>query len=248
MLIGVLMSRPNLLNGFDRSQVRWIVFDAVGTLIQPNPSVAAAYHTIGRRYGSQLSVEEISERFHRAFRQSETDSFPGGPSPETPWLSSNDIESARWNWIVGQVIPDVDDAKRCFQELWDHFASPQSWRCFEDVGPSLRSLREAGYRLAIASNFDSRLHSVCDGLPDLQPIEHRFVSSETGYRKPSGEFYSAVLSRCECTADQILMVGDDLKHDVTAAISKGMRAMLIDRRSNGPNGQWLTTLQELVCE
>ena len=134
------MSRPNLLNGNDLSQVRWIVFDAVGTLIQPSPSVASAYHTIGRRYGSQLSVEEISERFNRAFRQSETDSFPGGPARESPWFSSDAIEAARWNWIVGEVVPDVSDTTGCFQELWDHFASPNSWHCFDDVGPSLRSL------------------------------------------------------------------------------------------------------------
>ena len=232
-------------NGTAKSEFQWSVFDAVGTLIQPNPSVAAAYHTIAARHGSRLTVEVVGERFRRAFHQSETESFPNGPAVESPWLSSDSIELARWKWIVGEVVPDVEDLEQCFHELWDHFARPSSWKSFDDVNHSLRSLRQAGYRLAIASNFDSRLHSVCEGLLELEPIELRFVSSETGFRKPAAEFYETVISQCECPASKILMIGDDPKHDVAGPLESGMRAILIDRRADQTVPGTIRSLSEL---
>ena len=74
--------------------IRWLIFDAVGTLIQPTPSVAIAYHTIAARHGSNRSISEVGDQFRQAFRQSETDLFPGGPAAGSPWLTSDEIEIA----------------------------------------------------------------------------------------------------------------------------------------------------------
>ncbi len=240
------MSSPVSSNGSLPSPCRWLVFDAVGTLIQPRPSVAVAYQSIAARHGSRFSVAEVGERFRQAFRQSETNVFPAGLEAGSPWLTSDAIEIARWRWIVGQVVPDVQDAESCFAELWDHFARPSSWSCFDDVKESLLALRRAGYRLAIASNFDSRLHPVCDGHDELKPIEHRFVSSETGFRKPAPEFYAAMISRFGCLGHEILMIGDDPEHDVAGPISAGMQALLIDRRAVNSSAESIRSLSQLV--
>ena len=37
---------------------RAVFFDAVGTLLHPDPSAAEVYAGVGRRYGSRLSVSE----------------------------------------------------------------------------------------------------------------------------------------------------------------------------------------------
>jgi len=54
-----------------RGRVRWLAFDAVGTLIAPQPSVAEAYWSIGRQFGSQLALEEVGRRFSKVFRETE---------------------------------------------------------------------------------------------------------------------------------------------------------------------------------
>lgn len=227
-------------------EIRWIVFDAVGTLIRPNPSVAVAYQMIGARHGSRVTADETGDRFRLAFEQSENDSFPGGPPKGAPWLTGHDIEVARWRWIVRQVLFDVNDLVKCFDELWDHFSRPASWSCFDDVKASLESLSAAGYRLAIASNFDSRLHSVCDGRVELNRIERRFVSSEIGFRKPAAGFFQSVIDTCGVPASQILMVGDDAEHDVAGPEASGMNAILIDRDSTLSNVRSIRTLEKLV--
>lgn len=226
------MSRANLDANHDSQlpKCRWLVFDAVGTLIDPHPTVAAAYHAVGTRFGTRYSVAEVDQRFRAAFRSSESDGFPGGPVA-APWTTSDDVERARWRWIVQDVFPDVRDLDTCFHELWEHFAQPASWRCFSDVGETLTHLSGLGYRLAIASNFDCRLHPVCNGLPDLKAIELRIVSATIGYRKPAPEFYRALIAACDCPPGEICMIGDDLEYDVTAARAVGLQALHLNRRS-----------------
>ena len=210
--------------------VRRVVFDAVGTLIFARPDVATAYHSIGRRHGSRLSREQVAAHFRKAFREAENRDRTGEGSSRT----SEAAEEQRWRRVVADVLPDVSSHEECFAELFEHFGLPESWSCFEDVRPALDQLRIRGLEPAIASNFDARLHPVCDGLAPLAKIRPRVVSSEVGFRKPSRSFYDALLDEIGAAPDEVLMVGDDLENDVRGAESAGIRAVLIHRREGSP--------------
>lgn len=217
-------------------QDRWIVFDAVGTLIDPCPSVGAAYQSVGARFGCLDPVESVARRFRTAFRASES---------RGSLATTERIEEQRWREIVCEVLPGVTDPEACFRELWDHFARPDSWKSFPDVDESLRTLRQAGYRLGIASNFDRRLNALCDHLPALQCLECRMISTEIGFRKPAAEFYAAVIARCGGVAGQIQMVGDDFEHDVQGPAAAGMRSWHLQRSGeSGPQAlaEWTRRL------
>jgi putative hydrolase of the HAD superfamily len=219
-------------------EVEWVVFDAVGTVVDPEPSVAEAYYTIGRQFGSQRSLDDVRSRFATAFAETERQDL----SPATAGLTTSaTVEEARWRHIVGAVFPEVADAEGCFQELHDYFGKPTAWRAFDDTLPTMHSLSERRIRLAIASNFDQRLHPICDGIEALGLFEKRFVSSELGFRKPSDQFYQAVVDALRVDAEQILMVGDGLKNDVEGALSVGMKAVLIDRKLPGPVSSGVST-------
>ena len=238
--------RPAADSDIHLSDCQWLVFDAVGTLIDPDPTVAVAYHSVGSRFGSQFRVEDVGPRFRAAFRGSELDGFPGGPPAAGRGITSDAIEEARWRWIVRQVFSDVRDQEGCFRELWDHFARPSSWRCFADVGDALAQFAQAGYKLAIASNFDIRLHSVCDFLPAMRPIGRRVVSATVGFRKPAPEFYAAVIQACGCDPRQILMIGDNHEYVVLAPRATGLQALHLDRSRPSGGTDRLTSLTELA--
>jgi len=245
MLTPAPMNATNSNSDFSGLGCRWVVFDAVGTLIDPFPSVSVVYHDIGSRFGSRITTDEVGRRFRMAFRASETSGFPNEPQHGS-MISSDAIEEARWRWIVAEVFPDIENREGCFRALWDHFASPSSWRCFDDVSDSLRRLTSAGYQLAIASNFDRRLHQVCDASPELRPIEKRIVSAEVGYRKPAPEFYQSLLEACACRPHEILMIGDNYEHDVQGPVAAGLRALHLERRQAPSHPAQLQTLLELV--
>jgi len=146
-----------------------IVFDAVGTLIEPEPEVADVYLAAACRQGVALDRAEVRTRFHRYFRNDEVDESRG------PLVTDESLERRRWRRIVGSVLAEVPDPERAFAELWDHFARPTAWRCFPDVGPAVDALVAARLPVRIASNFDARLRGVVAGLAELAPVSGLLV-------------------------------------------------------------------------
>jgi len=221
---------------------KWIAFDAVGTVIQPNPPAGDVYYQTAQRFGSQLERDEISRRFKKAFRETERNDAAADLSQRL--VTSEAREKERWQEIVATVIDDISDGAACFAELFGHFARPQSWTCFDDVPATLGWLKAQGYGVAIASNFDSRLHAVCDGFDALRQINIRIISSEVGCRKPGRGFFDALVSRAGCQPEEVLMVGDDFANDIEGARHAGLGAVLINRRG-APGGGEIESLSQL---
>lgn len=233
----------------DARHIRWIALDAVGTLIHPQPAAAVAYYEVGRRHGSRLDAQEVAARFRDVLvRVAEAaDLNCGCAEANDRWHTCEARERIRWERIVREVLDDVASPDACFAELFAYFARPTAWACFPEVGAALRRLRQAGYRLAVGSNFDARLNAVMDGLPELAPIELRIISSEVGCRKPSPRFFDALRQQAGCAAGEILFVGDDPEADVAAAQAVGLAALQIDRNHASDQNRTLRSLDDLVA-
>ncbi len=220
-----------------------IILDAVGTLIDPSPPVAEVYAEAARRQGVQLDRAVVRSRFHRSFRDDEVDEARG------PLVTDEPSESRRWRRIVRNVLPEVPDPERAFAELWDHFGCADAWRCFADVGPALRAIRDAGLAVRIASNFDARLRGVVAGLPELvNGDEPLIISSEVGFRKPHPAFFQTACESLGLPPERVLCVGDDPDNDVRGADRAGLRGLLIDRHGKQPADlPFVADLAELVA-
>jgi putative hydrolase of the HAD superfamily len=201
--------------------VRAVIFDAVGTLIHPEPPAAVVYAAVGHALGSRLTVSEITDRFRTAFAREEALDLAGG------LRTNEERERRRWRHIVGEVLGDVADPGRCFEELFTHFSRPGAWRCDAGAAAVLVELERRGYVLGMASNYDARLHSVAAGMPELRPLRYVVISSEVGWRKPSAEFYAALCARVGLPPREILFVGDDPVNDYQGATAAGLRAVLV---------------------
>ena len=202
-----------------------VVFDAAGTLIKPVGGVIEIYHSIGQQYGSQLSVDQVRERF----RKGRWEIFRCGADLR----SSEKIEHYLWQQLVGFIFNDVTESTSLFETLWTKFAQVDSWAKFDDVDECLCALLEDNITCVIGSNFDSRLLDIADSLFGDRCFAKVYCSSLLGYRKPSPHFY-------QCIADQypehqITMIGDDRENDVLAPQRFGWDAIHIDRRSKKLN-------------
>jgi putative hydrolase of the HAD superfamily len=210
-----------------------VLFDAVGTLIRPSPSVSVAYAEAASRQGVELDRSMIQRRFDLHFGADNADA--GSDKLRTDEAT----ERGRWRRVVENVLPEVPDPNRAFDELWDHFGRPQSWCVFDDVTVALERSAAAGVRIAIASNFDGRLRQVARGLPELaRLLDTIVISSEAGFRKPHRDFYVAACQKLGLPPEHVISVGDDRENDVLGAQRAGLRAFLLDRaarESDDPN-------------
>ncbi len=113
-----------------------VLFDAVGTVIEPIESIANIYHRLGRKHGSKLNPSVLSERITRA-RQS---FFNVGESAQTrfadsensaPLLaeleSTDEIERELWKQLVFNVFEDLDSPDSLWSSVsYDFYISELS--------------------------------------------------------------------------------------------------------------------------
>jgi putative hydrolase of the HAD superfamily len=198
------------------------VFDAVGTLIRPVEPVAASYQRFGQQWGSGLDEDEIGRRFRIHMPRI----FDARPE----WHSSEAQERDRWRRLVETIFTDLPQSGILFERLWEYYGLPSSWELYDDVPVTIEWLMNRGCPFAIASNFDSRLISICQGIKLLADAGNVFCSSGIGFMKPAAEFYATVARRSGCLPHQLVMIGDNREADVLGARRAGWRAVLLDRR------------------
>ncbi len=223
-----------------RRVIQAILFDVVGTLLRVRGSVRQIYADVGSTLGLAVAPPVAEFRFRAAFRAQESLDAARG------WQTDAEREANRWRAILQTVFHDQSQAADPFPVLWEHFSQPASWECFPDVSATLAELAGQGLRQALGSNFDSRLHTVLDGFPELAGLRPRFIRAEVGWSKPAPEFYARVVADLGLPPEAILVVGDDERNDVAAARAAGLRALLLDRRGgNARNDDSLMSLAQL---
>lgn len=206
---------------FPPNGVDVVVFDVVGTLVEPSPSVAVAYQRAALRHGLTVDTSIIQQRFKAAWRRQEAIDAAAVPA----FATSRGREAQRWQAIVDDVFEGAAPAAAIFADLWEHFGRVEAWQPLAHGRDLVRLAIDAGVTVALASNFDERLLAIAERLEPLSWVPHVFASSEIGWRKPAPEFFRWIERRLGCGPAAVLLVGDDPELDVAAARRAGWRSL-----------------------
>ena len=215
--------------------IRFAVFDLVGTLIHPQPSVADVYQRLGRDFGSSLSRDEIQQRFGPALAAAD-------------WSDASHLgQRETWRGIVYGVF-ELPAREALFEALWDYFAAPSAWRLYDDAMPAIDALKQRGIFVAIGSNFDDRVENICEALGLTSAVDRLFWSSSLKCAKPNQRFFRGIEDQVNAQPDELLMVGDSLVNDIQPSRAAGWRATQIDRRdlSSAESADIVSDLRDLV--
>ncbi len=208
--------------------VRFVFFDAAGTLIHLPRSAGARYRDVALRHG--LDVPEAS--FDAAFRAA----WKAAPAPPTTREPRPDDDRGWWQALVWHVLelcaaPAGFARAPFFAELYHEFTKPGVWELYPEVIEVLTTLRER-YRLGIISNFDGRLRPILANLGVLDFFEHVVISSEVGADKPDPWIYTRALQLAGIAPGEAAHAGDDPVADWQGARDAGLRSFELDRPRN----------------
>ncbi|XP_072977750.1 uncharacterized protein [Typha angustifolia] len=103
-----------------------------------------------------------------------------------------------------------------------HFASGNAWHLPARAYEAMRILKDAGVKLAVVSNFDTRLRKLLKDLKVAELFDAIVISSEVGYEKPAAEIFKIALDQIGVEAGKAVHVGDEEKADKTGANTIGL--------------------------
>lgn len=207
--------------------IRALLFDAAGTLIEPAEPVEEVYARHAAGFGLNLEAAAIREAFGHAFGSSGDPAWnlhPEGDGAEREWWRQ--VVGLTLDRAAGRSLPGelVDD---CFNALFAHYESPAAWRVFPEVPGVLDQAAHEGFRVAVVSNFDRRLHRILDGWG----LDFEFVltSADARRRKPDPSIFRQALGRLGLSPDEVLHAGDSTLADGAGARAAGIEPYLLDR-------------------
>ncbi len=107
----------------------------------------------------------------------------------------------------------------------DIFYAPEmtAWRLHPGVIETLKRLQAEKYKLAILANYncDRVFQRTIDYLGLRPYMDVVLTSAAVEFRKPDERFFNLVLERWEALPYEVVVVGDDLAHDIKGGIELG---------------------------
>jgi putative hydrolase of the HAD superfamily len=228
-------------------RITTVFFDAGNTLLRAHPGIAEVYVEVAARHGIDRTVEEIRTRFQAAWKKK-----AGTPQRmrEEGRLTSEEVKNF-WKSFVREIFslsrsPEGFDA--FFEELYERFADPDTWRTYDDVVPCLDALRGRGLALGVLSNWDERLPRILAGHGLDTYFETVVISAVEGWEKPAREIFEVAVERLGSRPGETLHVGDSPHDDFHGAVGAGLQAALLDRQDlfRDFQGRRIRSLGELV--
>ncbi|XP_024401029.1 uncharacterized protein [Physcomitrium patens] len=190
-----------------------LLLDVGGTLLETAQPVPEVYARIGAKHGVKTAPANIKKGFKKAFAE---------PWPER--LRYEGDGRPFWRYAVATATGCSDE--KYFEELYQHFARGDAWKIASGAPEALRRLHNAGVKLAVVSNFDSRLRPVLRDLQIDTLFDALIISAEVGYEKPSREIFQAALNELDVDASAAVHVGDDPTNDKQGALAAGLESWL----------------------
>uniref|UniRef100_A0A5B7A4Q8 Putative haloacid dehalogenase-like hydrolase domain-containing protein 3 n=1 Tax=Davidia involucrata TaxID=16924 RepID=A0A5B7A4Q8_DAVIN len=192
-----------------------LLVDAVGTLVVPSQPMAQIYRQIGEKYGVEYSEAEILNRYRWAYGQ--------------PWGRSRlrYVNDGRpfWQFIVSSSTGCSDS--QYFEELYNYYTTEKAWHlCDPEAEKVFKALRKSGVKLAVVSNFDTRLRPLLRALNCDQWFDAVAVSAEVEAEKPNPTIFLKACDLLGVKPEDAIHVGDDRRNDIWGARDAGCDAWL----------------------
>src|SRR5713226_6913130 len=196
--------------------------------MRPARPIGQSYALLAERYGINVSPAAIAGHFHACFSSAPPLAFPDAGPQEIKTL-----EYAWWKELVRKVFEPYGSFARFdeyFAELFEYFGKAGSWSLFPETPETLSALKKRGLRLAVISNFDSRLFDILQGLGVSPSFESVVISSRAGHAKPAPEIFRRALALHGAKAEEAIHIGDSPDKDAAGARNAGLTGVLLDRK------------------
>lgn len=209
-------------------QVDTLLLDAGNTLITIDFAFVAELLSTHGVAIDAAKLETAEQRLRPSFSRAMQDRVPEAIANPFRFFVNGILDAALERQLTPREIDQI------VADLYPDGTSQRMWsRLMPAVLDSLRTLKQAGYRMAVASNSDGTVE-VGLARHGITPfMDEVFDSHLVGYSKPDPRFFHHAIQRLGCDPKRTLHVGDMYFADVLGARAAGIHPVLLD-----PGGHW----------
>ena len=211
----------------------YILFDAVGVLIHPEPSPEIVLQETLKEKGIQVTSRALS----RAIAIADATFSPEYRKPFVEMSNSeiNDYWIA-YNSVILRSISNLDSKseREIAGAISDDIEKRLTFEAYPDVPEALEQAKVLSNGLGVVSNWelkDVSLSSVLKSLELFNFFNTIVASNEVGVEKPNTKIFNLALENLGAKAQQSLYVGDSIDIDVKGAQKAGLKPILLSRSS-----------------
>lgn len=206
--------------------VKAVCFDVDFTLIYPGPTFQGeGYARFCARHGIGVDPSRFSEAVLAASAILDD---------QQDQIYSHNMFVRYTRRIIEAMGGQGERLDAAAREIYDEWAACQHFFLYDDVTPALRELAARSIKVGLISNSHRSLASFQQHFELHGLIAAAISSSEHGYLKPHPSIFESALTLLGVSAEEAVMVGDSLPHDIEGARRVGMRAVLVQRAARPP--------------
>jgi HAD superfamily hydrolase (TIGR01662 family) len=202
----------------DDTMLKAVIFDVDYTIARPGPDLGPeGYRRLGERHGLTLDPARYDDARRDALATLER-------HPEL------DHDEEIWVLFTQRIIEgmggvgDTYGAAAEMEAAWSH---AHHFELYDDVLPTLESLRAHGLKIGLLSNTARDLDEFV--AHHKLAVDAVLTSRSHGKTKPHETIFRRMLELLGVAPDEAVMVGDTVEDDIEGARTVGMRALLVDR-------------------
>lgn len=221
-----------------------IFLDVGSTLLELTASWEKVYQQVFQRAGYPLELGEVEQAVSYSW---------GIVSQEDPTAFFENTREGSLHWqreieqrVMARLNIHPDIQEELFWQLVQVFEDPQAYYLYPETVPTLASLKEAGYRLGIISNWSWHLPALLEFHGLAQYFDQVITSARIGCSKPNPAIFQAALDQMQTDPAKSLHIGDTWRADVLGAWSLGIGALWLDRRDEATRFGALSDLQKRI--
>ena len=204
-----------------------VTFDVGGVLMSTDREYVA------REYVALAHARGVTLDFDATFRMYSTldDEIPARARMAPPLSLDARAGENFWKslfadgWARLGLAPDDAVVNRLYTMFWRGDFN----RVFDDVHPTLATLKSRGMHLGVVTNFPSSCEQVLRALDIANYFSFLAVSAIVGAEKPDRAIFDHAAQLAHRPINELVHVGDSTHADIEGAHGAGWNAILLDR-------------------
>ena len=225
--------------------IKAVFFDFYETLCFHRHSLEENLESIAKRYDVKVNWGRCETAMENLFAGTSV------PDPTTDYSLLEVLITVMKREC--EFIREVGIEKHVEQIAWEllqsghYLFAANSAVLYDDVVSTLEHLRDAGFKLAIVSNWDTPLDPLTERLGIAEYFDAIVASHDARVRsaKPDPRIFNFALSAVGVSAEETVHIGDTYRADIVGARDVGIRPILLDRDGTQA-GRWDETIQTLA--